>query len=229
MKRAILFLLVFLLNTNNLLAQKEFEPKPTNIKIISEEPFNKDYMKRVIRYDKGMTRVTETVYFLKNSEPVFVKFKIPETGVEKDSVKVIVDKKKRRLYVQYGARIVRSFKATFGPTPLVNKRMEGDRNTPEGAFTIKSINPKSQYHRFLLLNYPNDSSLARFETLKSKKAIPANAKIGGDIGIHGIWQGGDELIEMGVGWTDGCVAIKNKDLDELCLFVGVGTRVEIRK
>jgi murein L,D-transpeptidase YafK len=210
-------------------AQEVFEPKPTNIKIISEEPFGKDYMKRVIRYDKGMTRVTETVYFLKNSEPIFVKFKIPEKGVEKDSVKLIVDKKKRKLYVKYGSKIVRSYKATFGPTPLMNKRMEGDRNTPEGAFKVLSINKKSQYHCFLLLNYPNDTSLARFEMLKTQKAIPANAKIGGDIGIHGIWQGGDDLIEMGVGWTDGCVAIKNKDLDELCLFVSVGTQVEIRK
>jgi murein L,D-transpeptidase YafK len=210
-------------------SQQTNEPKPTNIKILSEEPYGKDYIKRVIRYDRGMQRVTETIYFLKNSEPVYVKFKIPETGVEKDSVKLIVDKTKRRLYVKYGSKIVRAYKATFGPTPLINKRMEGDRNTPEGAFKIASINPKSQYHRFLLLDYPNDSSFVRFEKLKLKKAIPATAKIGGDIGIHGIWQGGDDLIEMGVGWTDGCVAIKNKDIEELCLFVSKGTPVEIHK
>ena len=219
--------IVFFIHTA--MAQNVFEPKPTNIKIISEEPFGKDYIKRVIRYDKGMVRVTETIYFLKNAEPVFVKFKIPVTGVEKDSVAIIVDKKKRKVYVRYGSKIVRAYRATFGPTPLMNKRMEGDRNTPEGKFKIKSINHQSQYHRFFLLDYPNDSSLARFETLKKNKAIPANAKIGGDIGIHGIWQGGDDLIDMGVGWTDGCIAIKNKDLDELCFFMSVGTPVEILK
>jgi lipoprotein-anchoring transpeptidase ErfK/SrfK len=37
------------------------------------------------------------------------------------------------------------------------------------------------------------------------------------------------MIELGVGWTDGCIALRNKDIDELYTFVGVGTRVVIRK
>ena len=47
--------------------------------------------------------------------------------------------------------------------------------------------------------------------------------------IHGIWKKGDDLIEKRVGWTDGCIALKNKDIDELFLFVGIGTKVFIRK
>jgi lipoprotein-anchoring transpeptidase ErfK/SrfK len=79
------------------------------------------------------------------------------------------------------------------------------------------------------LNYPNDSCYRRFNDLKDKGKIPATAKIGGDVGIHGIWQGGDELIDMGVGWTDGCIALKNKDIEELFTFVGVGTPVVVKK
>ncbi|RYY10010.1 MAG: murein L,D-transpeptidase, partial [Chitinophagaceae bacterium] len=107
--------------------------------------------------------------------------------------------------------------------------MEGDRCTPEGDFTITNLNPKSKYNKFMLLSYPNDSARHRFNRLKSSGLIPASARIGGDIGIHGIWPGGDDMIELGVGWTDGCVALKNKDVEELFRLVGVGTRVSIRK
>jgi hypothetical protein len=81
----------------------------------------------------------------------------------------------------------------------------------------------------MLINYPNDSSVARFNTLKRKGQIPTAAKIGGAVGIHGIWKGGDDMIEMGVGWTDGCVALKNRDVEELYSIIGVGTRVYIRR
>jgi len=37
------------------------------------------------------------------------------------------------------------------------------------------------------------------------------------------------MIELGVGWTDGCVALKNKDIEELYSIVGVGTKVVIVK
>ncbi len=74
---------------------------------------------------------------------------------------------------------------------------------------------------------PTGSS--KIALLKEKGLIPAAATIGSDVGIHGIWKGGDDMIEMGVGWTDGCVAIKNKDIEELYTLVGVGTRVLIRK
>ena len=79
------------------------------------------------------------------------------------------------------------------------------------------------------LSYPNDSAYARFNKLKAAGKIPATARIGGDVGIHGIWKGGDDMIEMGVGWTDGCVAIKNQDIEELFSMVGVGTKVIIRR
>ena len=107
--------------------------------------------------------------------------------------------------------------------------MEGDRCTPEGMFTIQNKNPASQYDKFLKLSYPNDSSVARFNALKEKGAVPKKSTIGGNVGIHGVWKGGDDMIETGVGWTDGCVALRNKDIEELYSFVGVGTKVLIRR
>jgi murein L,D-transpeptidase YafK len=107
--------------------------------------------------------------------------------------------------------------------------MEGDRCTPEGWFTIRSKRPSSKYNKFLEISYPNDSALVRFNHLKATGALPETARIGGDIGIHGIWKGGEDMIELCVGWTDGCIALKNSDVDELYSLIGVGTRVYIRK
>ena len=67
--------------------------------------------------------------------------------------------------------------------------MEGDRCTPEGTFRISSKNGASKYDKFMGLNYPNDSSIARFNRLKASGQLPASARIGGDVGIHGIWPG----------------------------------------
>jgi len=151
---------------------------------------------------------------------------IPDTLI-KDSVRLVVDKTKHCLMVYYRKRMLRAYKATFGPTPLQDKYMEGDRCTPEGEFKITNINARSKYNKFMLISYPNDSARAKFNRLKTSGIIPQTARIGGDIGIHGIWPGGDDMIELGVGWTDGCVALKNKDIEELYSIVGVGTKVVI--
>lgn len=55
------------------------------------------------------------------------------------------------------------------------KRVEGDRQVPEGFYFIEDFNPKSDFHLSLLLNYPNYSDML----LGDKK------KPGGDIYIHG--------------------------------------------
>lgn len=208
---------------------KKDPPPPRNLKVISEEPDGKGNIVRVIQYDQGYMRVTETTIMPRAlpAGSANVKF-IPDTLI-KDSVRLVVDKAKHCLMVYYRKRMLRAYKATFGPTPLQDKFMEGDRCTPEGEFKITSINPRSKYNKFMLISYPNDSTRAKFNRLKSSGVIPTSARIGGDIGIHGIWPGGDEMIELGVGWTDGCVALKNRDIEELYSMVGVGTKVVIVK
>ena len=201
---------------------------PTNIKVIDEYKDGKGNMVRVIQYDQRHMRITETV--IKPIIPVYnLKKPINADTLNKDSVLLVVTKSKYKVDVYYKSRMVRSYIAVFGPKPLENKCMEGDRCTPEGSFKIQNKNPASQYNKFMLLSYPNDSSIARFNELKHKGLVPKNARIGGNVGIHGIWKGGDDMIEMGVGWTDGCIALRNKDIEELYSFAGVGTRVLIKK
>lgn len=210
-------------------AQQESGPvAPRNLKVIDEYSDGKGNIVRIIQYNEGMIKVTQTIV-MPRQLPVGVRIPINPDTMNKDSVLVTVDKSDYCLQVFYRKRIIRSYKAVFGPRPMENKCMEGDRCTPEGWFKITNKNGNSKYNKFLGLSYPNDSALVRFNKMKAAGLIPASARIGGSVGIHGIWQGGDNMIELGVGWTDGCVALKNKDVEELFSFVGVGTRVFIRK
>ena len=59
-----------------------------------------------------------------------------------------------------------------GPGP---KRREGDRQVPEGCYTIAVFNPKSRFHLSLGLDYPNES-----DRILADREHP-----GGEIYIHG--------------------------------------------
>lgn len=59
-----------------------------------------------------------------------------------------------------------------GPGP---KRREGDRQVPEGCYTIAVFNPKSRFHLSLGLNYPNEWD----------RVISDRERPGGEIYIHG--------------------------------------------
>ena len=79
---------------------------------------------------------------------------------------------------------------------------------------------KTKYHKALLLDYPNEDDKSNFEKLKKLGAISKNAQIGGLIEIHG--NGG-----KGIHWTDGCIAVKNKDMDVIFDICAVSTKVII--
>jgi hypothetical protein len=202
--------------------------RPTNIKVLDEYKDGKGNLVRVVQYDEGLMRVTETI--IEPLQPTIgVVVPIRMDTAKRELISIYISKSSYRLTVKYGKKPIRSYKAVFGPTPKFNKTMEGDRNTPEGIFRIASKNPSSKYDKFLALDYPNDSCVARFNKLKAAGKLPASARIGGNVGIHGVWPGGDDLIQLGVGWTDGCIALRNKDIEDLFSLVEVGTPVVIHK
>lgn len=199
---------------------------PTDVKVIEEHRNANGELVRTIQFMQDGKRVQETRII----RPV-AKLNIPIKGdtLDQEQVMLVISKTRFVLDMYYRRVKVRSYKIVFGPKPMENKMMKGDRRTPEGWFRIENKHVSGRYNKFMQLDYPNDSSRARFNMLKAKGAIPQNAEIGGDVGIHGVWKGGDDMIEMGVGWTDGCIAMKNKDIDELYTLVGIGARVLVRR
>jgi lipoprotein-anchoring transpeptidase ErfK/SrfK len=121
-------------------------------------------------------------------------------------------------------------------------KKKGDHRTPLGRFTIAWIPRKSQYHRFLGLNYPDldradralvdrDITEAQWQAIRraseAKTRPPQDTPLGGFIGIHGTGAG-DTKIHGQYNWTSGCIALTNDQIDRLASWVRVGTLVEIR-
>jgi lipoprotein-anchoring transpeptidase ErfK/SrfK len=148
--------------------------------------------------------------------------------INKDSIYIKVFKSKNRLQVYHKGRVLTAYKCVFGPNDKSQKLCEGDRCTPEGTFTIINIKEHEKWEKFMLLDYPNEESKRNFELAKAKGEIPTTARIGGNVGIHGIWANGDNVIDMKHNWTDGCVGLKNSDVNELAQLIIPGvTRITI--
>lgn len=160
------------------------------------------------------TRVIKKRFF--NNEP---------TG----TVYVIVDKSDYELQVYDDEGWYATYPVVFGNKDLNDKMMEGDRKTPEGTFKIISKKPHAKWHKMLMLDYPNKESYDKFNQRKAKGMIPKNAKIGGGIAIHGTWPNDNIVVDDYTNWTNGCIAVKNNDLDELETYLPIGTKVIIRR
>ena len=141
---------------------------------------------------------------------------------QKGQTVVLVNKIESKCSVLKAGKTIKVFDAELGLNWMGDKIMKGDRSTPEGVYKIteKKKGTKTKYYKALLLNYPNNEDESRFEKLKRSGAIPKSAQIGGLIEIHG--DGG-----KGIHWTDGCIALKNKDMDQLYDLCSIGTQVII--
>jgi len=135
---------------------------------------------------------------------------------------ILVFKEKNLLVLLARGAPVRRYDAEIGANALGVKQSQGDRATPEGRYRIvkKKDRGETSYHRALLLDYPNFEDRERFAAARRRGEIPRGLGIGGLIEIHG--DGG-----RGQNWTDGCIALRDPDIDELFARVAVGTRVTI--
>jgi len=144
---------------------------------------------------------------------------LPE-GVIAD--KVIVEKHARHMMLLSRGRVLKKYKISLGRNSKGPKVRAGDGKTPEGIYVIDSRNPRSRYHLSLHISYPNLSD--------SKRAKQLGVSPGGDIMIHGIRKGFGWLgpLHRLVIWTKGCIAVTNKEIEEIWRAVPNGTQIEIR-
>lgn len=142
---------------------------------------------------------------------------------------IVVDKSDYELHVFDDAQWVATYPVVFGNNDLGDKLMEGDRRTPEGSFRIVSKRVHEKWHRFMMIDYPTHESYQKFNYRKTHGLIPASAKIGGSIGIHGVWPHEDYAVDNYDNWTQGCISMKNAHVEELYNWIPVGTKIVIRK
>jgi lipoprotein-anchoring transpeptidase ErfK/SrfK len=144
-------------------------------------------------------------------------------------VKIIVDKSSYELYVYDAEGWFATYPVVFGNSSLEDKKMEGDRLTPEGTFRIVNKRVHDKWDRFMGLDYPNKESIAKFNERKRRGEIPKSATPGGGIGIHGTWPNDDMVVDRYKNWTNGCISLKNEDVEDLYSYIPVGTPITIRK
>lgn len=144
-------------------------------------------------------------------------------------ISIRVDKSDYELTVYDEQGWYATYPVVFGNNSLEDKKMEGDKNTPEGSFRISSKRVHEKWSRFLALDYPTRESYQKFNARKQRGEIPASARIGGGIGIHGTWPHEDFVVDRFKNWTLGCISMKNGDVKELYQFTVPGTEVIIRK
>lgn len=149
--------------------------------------------------------------------------------------RIVIKKKARVLEVYDGVDLIKSYTVVLGFTPVGDKEIEGDGKTPEGEFYIFTKNAKSRFQLSVGVSYPSKDDAARglasgiitvLERDEIVRAIDAGkiplqkTALGGEIYIHGGGVASD--------WTDGCIALKNDDVEEIFNAVQVGTKVVIQ-
>jgi murein L,D-transpeptidase YafK len=151
------------------------------------------------------------------------------TSIYNSSYYIVIDKSRYELSVFDSKGWLVTYPVVFGSSDLNDKLYAGDRRTPEGTFTIVDKKIHSKWDRFMNLDYPTQESYEKFNERKNEGLIPATAKIGGSIGIHGTWPHEDYQVDRFRNWTEGCISMRNKDVEELYSMIPVGTKVLIRK
>ena len=127
---------------------------------------------------------------------------------------LVVWKKKRLLALYRNNKIIKSYRIRLGFNPKGHKLKEGDGKTPEGKYYITHKNPKSKFYLSLGINFPNKSD--------KKRALKKGQNPGSDIFIHGLGNR-SIIIHYLFDWTEGCIALTNREIKEIYDLVDPGT------
>jgi murein L,D-transpeptidase YafK len=161
-----------------------------------------------------------------------------------ENIELVIDHSEHKLIVKKDGSILRTFKVAMGSGGRKAKLHEGDHKTPKGTYHIRKIRDSQRFHMFLQLSYPNmddarralqNKVITRYEYRKILdahsygKLPPQNTALGGAIGIHGIGHETKDKLEIHqiADWTQGCIALRNDEIEELSRFIHIGTTVSI--
>ncbi|CUI42599.1 L,D-transpeptidase family protein [Cognatishimia activa] len=139
-----------------------------------------------------------------------------ETYDGPEVTRIILFKEERRMHLMHGNTALKSYDVDLGFAPLGHKEQEGDGRTPEGAYVIDRRNPNSQFHLSLGISYPNADDRAY--------AAERGFSPGGDIFIHGRPK---KFSKLPQDWTQGCIAVTNREMQKIYAMVKNGTPIWI--
>jgi len=136
--------------------------------------------------------------------------------------KILVEKSRRRMTLFRDGDALHMYDVALGSAPVGHKQQEGDGRTPEGNYAVDFKNARSRFHLSLRVSYPRPEDRERAR----QHGVPP----GGDIMIHGLprglgWLGALHLVRD---WTDGCIAVTNREIEQIWALVDTGIPIEIK-
>ncbi|MCL9805634.1 hypothetical protein NAT51_08875 [Flavobacterium amniphilum] len=141
----------------------------------------------------------------KYQKKVFVKFENAFLNAKIDTANFEIallafkDSKKLELYIKNPEtpyHLIKTYDFTAFSGKIGPKLKNGDKQIPEGIYTMEYLNPNSRYHLSLKVSYPN-----AFDLEKAKS--DHRTDLGGDIMIHGKKV------------TIGCIPIGDSNIEEV--------------
>ena len=141
---------------------------------------------------------------------------------EQKADSVLVVKSEAKLYLLNNGLTFASFPVAFGSNPRGHKKEQGDGRTPEGSYILDYKNAKSAFYKSIHISYPN--------TEDRKDAQRRGVDPGGDIMIHGQKNGYGRyaFVTQFFNWTNGCIALSDRDMETVWKAIDPGTPIEIR-
>ena len=164
-----------------------------------------------------MTKISKRRFLLFSILFPFIFF-APSWGHLKKPNLLVVWKRKRILALYRNSNIIKAYRVRLGFSPKGRKEKEGDGKTPEGKYYITHKNPNSKFHLSLGINFPNQSD----KTRAHKRGLDP----GSDIFIHGLGRK-NIILHYLFDWTEGCIAVTNKEIEEIYGLVEPGTVIYI--
>lgn len=161
----------------------------------------------------------------------------------RDDVWLLVDTTALKIEVKKGDKTLDTINdIAIGRGGAGLKTHRGDNVTPFGEYRIGWVGERSTFHRFFGLTYPSahdaetalkigtidENTYGRIISAHRYHQIPPqNTPLGGQIGIHGLGRA-DAKIHQIMNWTHGCIAMTNRQIDQLSHWLGTGTLVKIK-
>ena len=156
---------------------------------------------------------------------------------------ILVDTSSETLSVFRGNELVERFHSiAIGRGGLSMGRTRGDGTTPLGTFHINRIHPSARFELFFGIDFPRPEHARRafdagrigprdYERIvaayERNQPPPQDTALGGALGIHGLGDGSKRVHEA-LNWTQGCIALTNRQIRRLYRWVHLGMRVEVR-
>ncbi len=136
--------------------------------------------------------------------------------------KIVVKKSSHKMYLYSGGKVVKTCPVSLGKNASKGPKIKkGDYRTPTGSYRIVKKRCHPIKYRALYLSYPNAKDRARAKKL--------GVHPGNNITIHGqpYWNrdGHGDSYTLKHDWTNGCIAVTNRDLDYIWSHVGIGTPI----